>query len=232
MARTPASKNALLAFALLQALPAAAVELDLEVGVASTAVYRGVRLVEDGPVYRALLEARSEEGYYAGVWASRVDYAFDDRSREIDYFAGYHKRIDPRFALDLTLLRYTYDEDVRGHSYDWSEAQLAAHVGDSWTVLLSAADDWLGRDEKHYVLESTFRRPLPNYFVGYVTVGHQFTDRVIDQEYTYWQVGLTRPLRGFHVTVEHTGIEGMEPFGPMVESQFLFSVTKSFSLHR
>jgi uncharacterized protein (TIGR02001 family) len=210
----------------------AEIHVEANLAVVSNSVYRGVKLIDHGAALQARVQARSDAGLYIGVWASRVDYPFDDRALEVDYFGGYHKRWSPHLAADITFLRYTYDKDVNGVSYDWGEIQLAIHLRDRWTFLAGVADDWIGRDERHQVIEGTYRHPLPHTFVAYASLGRQFTDRVIGEDYTYWEMGLTRVISGFDVSLEYSDIGGIEPRGPIADSQFAVSIARSFTFAR
>jgi uncharacterized protein (TIGR02001 family) len=217
---------------------AAEVDLRLKAAVASNSVYRGLKLTHEGPVYQGLVEVSgalspnggADSGWYAGVWASSVDYETDERRYELDFFAGVHMRWSDWIATDTTLLRYTFDEDVHSSSYDWSELQVAAHIYDRWTLLATVADDWIGRAERHYVLEATYRHPLPMQAVGYVSAGHQFVEDVINDEYSYWQIGVTKPFAGFDFSFEYADVIGIKPFGPIAEQQVSFSIARRFTL--
>jgi uncharacterized protein (TIGR02001 family) len=199
-------------------------DLRLGAAIASDYVFRGVVQTDQGIAYQAVAEIESAHGFYGGVWTSRVDYAFDERNAEVDWFAGWLIRISDAFALDAGIVRYTYDADFAGEETDWTELQLATHVHDRWSFLVAAARGWLATDERSYVAEATYRHPLPALVVLDATWGQQFADAVIDQRYGYGELGLSRAFGPIDVRLAVADTFGADLPHPLDDTRYTVSV--------
>ena len=117
--RMPSVRSFALAVAAVVTLaPAGATDLGLT--VATDYMMRGVRQTWSGPAYQGLVEHGFKTGIFAGLWASRVSFrAEDPRNVELDYFAGYRKRLRPDVAFDITATR-----EQKHRALDAYEAQF------------------------------------------------------------------------------------------------------------
>ena len=211
--------------ALVSIAPAAfGADVQLRAAVASDYVFRGIVQSDDGPAYQALAEIEGERGVYAGVWASRVEYPFDDRTREVDWFAGWQRRLTDAVALDASVVHYTYDADFAGADTDWTELQLAAHLAERWSFLIAAADGWLATDDRSYVAEATYRHPLPARIVLDATYGEQFAAAVIDQRYGYVELGLSREFGAIGLRFSVADTFGVALPEPLDDTTYTVSV--------
>lgn len=117
------------AAAALLAGPAAAQDRDLDiavnVGVASDYVFRGVSQTGGDPQVFGGVDLTSGI-FYAGVWASNVDYD-DSTDAEVDLYAGVTPQLGA-VSLDLGVLYYGYVDAPSGADYDYFEFQAAATV--------------------------------------------------------------------------------------------------------
>jgi uncharacterized protein (TIGR02001 family) len=187
---------AMLLGALAGLLPGPArADLRLTLDLATDYVYRGVSQTDHGPGLGATVAYQHDAGWYLGVAAARVDYApsADRREVEIDYFAGYHRRLSGDLAVDLGFVYYAYDRD-RPVDYDWAEAQLTLLLGDHWRALLSFSPDWYGLGEASWVGELGYRRALPLALIADVTAGYTRVDDAFFDGYGYAEAGLARAL--------------------------------------
>lgn len=92
------------------AATAAAEEVSYFAGVALTSNYvsNGVTQTRDGAAIQPYLEA-SKGGFYAGIWASNVDFGTADTA-EIDLYLGYRTSLfDDVLGLDIGYARYFYN---------------------------------------------------------------------------------------------------------------------------
>jgi len=100
---------ALAAAGTLAAGAASAQDVTVSAGTAlySNYVSSGYTQSDDGPALQGYVEVESH-GFYAGIWASTVD--FDDQdSIEVDLYAGYRNELASGFSYDLSYYRYYYD---------------------------------------------------------------------------------------------------------------------------
>lgn len=91
---------------------AAAQDFNVYGGVTATTnyVFRGVTFSDDGPALQPYLEAEYK-GFYAGIWASNVDFGPDGTDDyEVDYYIGYRGETSGGFSYDLNYARFTFDD--------------------------------------------------------------------------------------------------------------------------
>ena len=104
--------NALLgfaAFASLAAAPALAQEVTVtgNVALATDYTFRGLSQTDNHPAVQGGLDASfGSSGFYAGAWASNVDFGFGD-SIELDLYGGYKFPLGP-VAMDVGVIGYLY----------------------------------------------------------------------------------------------------------------------------
>ena len=99
---------------------AADVEISANVALTTNYIFRGISQTDDGPAIQGGFDAGIEM-FYAGVWASSVDFG-DDTTMEIDVYAG----ISPEFngtTFDFGVLYYAYPDspDLATGSQDFVE---------------------------------------------------------------------------------------------------------------
>ena len=98
------SRSLALIIALLM-VPEAHAEIDARLSLGTHYVYRGLNQAGDGPVLQGTLAYSNPAGWFGGVWASNVEFPWDDRSHEVDYFLGYQRHLNDAVAVDATLIR-------------------------------------------------------------------------------------------------------------------------------
>lgn len=203
----------------------AAAETDARISIISSYVHRGLEHSQSSPAYQASLEYQTA-GWFAGVWASTVDYGYDNRSSEVDYYLGYGRRMARNLALEATLIHYTYQGSTT-RDQDWSELQLSAYVADRWTFTWGVADNWWGTDERSRFLEATYRYPLPARFMLDATAGYQLTGRAAGIDYGYAETGISRRVGDFALRAGYVAVESKarERFSGFAENQWVASLT-------
>lgn len=206
-------------------------DMHAQLTLATDYVFRGLQQTAHGPAYQGTINYESELGLYAGVWASRVDYARpnDVRSAEIDFFVGYQKRLSPKIAFDLAAVHYAYT----GHqvfNYDWTELQATAYLGDAWALTFSAGDNWFGRDDLSYAAELTYRYPLPADVLLDATIGHVKLDHFFEDNYSFGEIGVTKSFGDFTARIAYsTTNSGADQFGGVAKDRWFASVTWTVS---
>jgi uncharacterized protein (TIGR02001 family) len=92
------------------ATPSAAEQWEFYGGVASVSNYvsNGVTQSDGKPAIQPYLEI-SVDGFYAGLWASNVDFG-DNDNWEVDLYAGYRKLLPNKLFVDVGYARYFYDD--------------------------------------------------------------------------------------------------------------------------
>lgn len=97
--------------------------ISANLGVVSNYIWRGVTQTDDGPAVQGGLDYSHSSGFYAGVWASNVDFNDDDAPNyELDGYLGFGGTIIPNLDYNLKAIYYAYpDADGAFKDYDFSE---------------------------------------------------------------------------------------------------------------
>lgn len=214
------------ALILLAVTPPLAAELDVQATIASDYVHRALLQTDSGGAVQGSMEYRWTAGWFAGVWASRVDFAYDDRDAEVDVYGGYGRRLSRRLAVEAAFIHYGYRGDSPRDD-DWDELQVTAHVGDYWTITAAAAENWWGAGGRSGTLEGSVRYPLPWRITVDTTVGYQFADRAVGVDYAYAEGGLSRPFGPLLARLAYSaaGTDARRRFGAVADDRFIVSLT-------
>lgn len=174
-------------------------EVAWNLGVTSDYVFRGYSQTSEDPAVFGGVDL-TIGGFYAGAWASNVDFG-DDTDAEIDLYGGYRSEI-AGFAVDIGGVGYFYASQPAGADYDYAELKAAASraIG---PVTLGAAVYWSPDffgvdDEATYVEANVAVSPAPKWTVS-GAVGHQSLD--VNDDYATWNAGVAYALTD-HVAID------------------------------
>jgi uncharacterized protein (TIGR02001 family) len=119
-------------------------------GIVSDYVFRGVTQSNRDVAFQGGLDyAFGDSGFYAGAWASNVDFqAFDGPSVELDAYVGYNTDLGDKFNLDVMLTRYTYhgSESTYGN-IDYNELITKFAMNDVATLTVGYTNDYSNTGE-------------------------------------------------------------------------------------
>jgi uncharacterized protein (TIGR02001 family) len=204
----------------------AAPAFSFNVGASSDYVFRGVSQTdENAQVYGG---ADVSYGmFYAGVWASNVDF-LDSTDAEIDGYVGVKPTAGP-VALDLGAIYYGYVDAPSGSDYGYWEfkaaGSLPAGPGTIGAALYYSPDFFGSVDEALYY-EINGSVPLADKLSLSGAFGHQSLEGPGD--YTTWNVGMGYALNDhigldlrYHDTDEHS-------FGKLYDSRVVVGLKASF----
>lgn len=151
--------SAVLLSSLIATSAHAAVEANI--GATSNYLWRGVTQTDDAVAVQGGIDYSHESGFYAGTWASNVDFG-DDTSYEVDFYAGFAGNFTDDFGYDINYLYYAYP-DADG-SIDFSEVTAAL----SWK--------WLSVSYSHVVHagDDVASEPLDNSDMGYAQANFSY----------------------------------------------------------
>ncbi|WP_144212620.1 TorF family putative porin [Shewanella donghaensis] len=103
-------------------------EVTGNIGATSNYLWRGVSQTGDSVAVQGGVDYENESGFYAGTWASNVDFG-DGTSYELDLYAGYGGSITEDLSYDINYLYYAYPDSPG--SVDFGEVS----VGLAWKWL-------------------------------------------------------------------------------------------------
>ncbi|GIU08273.1 hypothetical protein TUM4261_14720 [Shewanella sp. c952] len=148
--------------ALLSISAHAAVEANI--GATSNYLWRGITQTDDAVAVQGGIDYSHDAGFYAGTWASNVDFG-NETSYEVDFYAGFAGSIGDEFGYDISYLYYAYPD--ANDSIDFGEVTLAASwkwIEVSYAHVVNAGNDVTGDatlDEKDMgYLQTTLTFPL------------------------------------------------------------------------
>ncbi len=193
---------------------AAHAEITGTVSAVSDYNFRGISLSSSDPALQGSLDWAGESGFYAGAWASTIDYGPDyDGNVEVDLYGGFAGEFSEGFGYDVGLVVYTYP-DSSGDRFDQTSEiknypEIYAGVTYKGFELKQwYTNDYGGSDLDAFYTEGNYTYELPADFgltahLGY-SYGDAFSD--IDSEYMDYSVGVTytlEPLRPRPVLGRH-----------------------------
>lgn len=97
--------------------------LSSTIGLYSDYVFRGISQTGETPALQGNIDLEHDSGFYAGVWASNVDFgAGDDADLEIDYYGGFRGNlINDSFGYDIGAVYYSYPGVDSDLDFDYPE---------------------------------------------------------------------------------------------------------------
>ena len=159
------------------------------VGVANDYVFRGVSQTS-GDIQVFGGADLSYGSFYAGTWASNVDFA-DSTDAEIDFYAGFKPTLGAA-TLDLGVIYYGYIDAPSGSDYGNFEFKAAASVpagpGTVGAAVLYSPDSFGAVDDSiYYEVNASF--PLADTLSIGGALGRATFEGPGD--YTTWNIGAT-----------------------------------------
>jgi uncharacterized protein (TIGR02001 family) len=210
------------------AAPASAqstVDVAWNVGAVSDYVFRGFSQTGEDPAIQGGVDLTSG-GFYAGAWASNVDFG-DDTDAEVDLYGGYRTEAGG-FALDFGAIGYLYVGEPDGADYNYAEFKAAASraVGPAtFGAAVYYSPDFFGADkEATYAEVNGAFSPAPKWTVS-GALGKQWLD--VSDDYTTWNVGVGYALTdkvGVDVRYHDSDVDGV----PGAEDRIVGAVKLTF----
>ena len=164
------------------------VDIAFNAAVTSDYVFRGYSQTDEDPALQAGVDL-TFGSWYAGAWASNVDFG-DDTDAEIDLYGGIRTEAGG-FALDFGVVGYGYVNEPSAADYNYVELKAAASraIGPVTAgVAFYYSPDFFGADgEAFYTEANAAFSPAPGWTVS-GAVGKQVLD--INADYTTWNAGV------------------------------------------
>lgn len=217
--------------------PANAEGMSGEVMLVSDYRFRGASASNGDPSVQAGLEWASEEGWYAGVWASTLGADNAAGDLEIDLYAGRTIDLTTNVSFDANVIYYAYPSPDTGSVEEWSNFELntAMHVMLSDDTQASAglsyawAQESLGDEESFYVFIDTKHYYSDRWkavaHIGYTDGSYALSEGGSDVD---WAVGLAYELFStLWVGVDYIGLDVPQP-GGYEPGALVFSLSKTW----
>jgi len=187
---TAACAAALALLATAGAASAQEVDFSFNAAVTSDYVFRGASQSDENPVGQAGVDMTAG-GFYAGAWASMVDFG-DTTDAEFDVYTGYRTEASG-YALDFGIIGYVYAGDDQSSDYDYLELKAAGSRAFGPATVGAAvyySPDFFGSadEEATYVEVNAAFSPIDKVTVS-GAVGNQYLD--VSDDYLTWNLGAT-----------------------------------------
>ena len=166
-----------------------AFDVDLGASLMSDYIFRGITQTDHGPALQAYFDP-SYGIFYAGIFATNVDYHTSDPDLEIDLYIGARPELGP-VSTDFSYLHYFYPG---ASDSNYSEVTAAASILPTEMLTLRGEFDYSwdyvqSGDDATY-LEGSAALALPNGFGISAAAGYQmFGSGVGLSDYLTWNVG-------------------------------------------
>lgn len=171
-------------------------EVTIYAALTSDYVYRGISNSDEHAAVQLALDVSADSGLFGGVWSSTTDISSGDRKRslEVDYYVGYVRYFENDWSASVSINRTTYPGVNSNISYDYNEFAAVVGFDDRVWVQVDYTDSIFGHGESAYNVEILANWPLPASLTLSTGLGHNDVSNIARSAYTYWQVGVSRPL--------------------------------------
>lgn len=224
------------AAAMLMATGAVAhAEISGTLAVTSDYNWRGVTQSANDPAIQGSLDFAHDSGFYAGAWASTIDFGDDsDADIEVDLYTGFSG--GETVLWDLGLVWYTYPSS-NGDALDFPE--VYASLGYKWIEgKISYTSNFGGLSEQALYYEANGNFELPLDLTLGVHAGFSDGDGIEaaygQSNYFDWSVGLSYTLWHLDLNLKYWDGSDLETFDGAPDDVFnsegkvIFTVSTTF----
>ncbi len=165
------------------------------IGVASNYIWRGVTQTQDQAAVSGGVDFTSDSGFYAGTWASNVDFGADatDAGYELDLYGGYGGEING-FGYDVGYILYAYPSL---NDANFSEVYLNTSIA-GFSIGVSYQVDADFTDENYLYLSAGYDFDLGDGW-GMSLYGGSYDTGADNSDYTHYGVSFSKGDFGFAI---------------------------------
>jgi uncharacterized protein (TIGR02001 family) len=176
------------------------------VGVVSNYMWRGMSQTRNGAALQGGLDLSHSSGFYAGYWASNVNFDLVDHAdTEQDFYAGYGFSVGD-FAFDLKRVEYHY---ASADELDFGETH--AHVS-AYGVTLGldySSDTPVAESDSAVHYYGSYSHSLPQDVTFTGTIGqYDYKDAGwvggADSKYSYYNLAVNKEMWGVNFGAAYT----------------------------
>lgn len=155
---------------------------DASTTLTSDYLYKGVSQTGNKPALQLELNKNFERGWYAGAFASNVDFG-DDTWLELNAFGGRYWQFNDTIGVELGALYYNYHGE--GSDFDYTEITAALYVQE-WRLQSWYSWDYAGTGAGHIIVEAAYTFYQDNHWSAALGVNQS---RSLDAEHWLWASG-------------------------------------------
>lgn len=171
--------------------------------------------------------------FYAGVWASSVDFS-DDTTVEVDVYGGIKHKFD-KVEVDLGVIYYAYPDANDNNDQDYLEIKLGLSGDLTDNVALSGtvyySDDYYNGSGEAWIYEGgisiglgTYGRFSPTFsaLIGQVN----FDDDINNEDLAYWNAGVEVGFDKFALDLRYWGTD--DDVNDLRDDRFVATISSSW----
>lgn len=226
-------KKSVMSLAIVAAIsaPALAVaesSISANVTLATDYMFRGVSQTDNKGAIQGGFDYDSGAGFYAGIWASNVDFG-TDASTEMDYYFGYAGDINKDVSFDVSFIYFDYEGDAE---FDYQEIAGSISFSD-FTVGMNYSPEYLGEGGPDFFYPyADYSFGLPDDMSLDLHVGYNKVDEdgVIDSDDDYldYSIGLSKSISDVDLSLAYIGNDVDADSADIFDDRLMFSISKSF----
>jgi len=193
---------------LMASAAAANAELSGTVTAVSDYDFRGISLSSTDPALQGSIDYSMESGFYAGAWASNIDYGPGyDGSIELDLYAGFAGETEAGLGWDVGLVWYLYPDSSSSATKDEISDYPELYVGLTYNIFEFKqwySNDLSGSDEDGFYTEANAAVELPANFGLNLHAGYNWGDYFdeLESEYIDYSIGVAYTLGNFDLELK------------------------------
>ena len=225
-------------------------EIEANVALSTDYIFRGITQTNNDPAISGGFDYSFDDGFYAGVWASNVNFGSNSfltedengepalgsnssTSTEIDLYAGWAGEISEGVELDLAYVYFAYPGDSGALNY--SEF-LASVSFDDLTFGLIYSPDYFGSDSDAFIFNVDYSVGINENLTldlhsGYITTSdNDVVAAGVGDNYLEYSIGLSTAAAGVDLSLTFHGTDISSSVEDEVgsEERIVFSIGKSF----
>jgi uncharacterized protein (TIGR02001 family) len=219
--------------ALLMVSAVASAEITSTVTLTSDYDFRGLTQTDEDPALQLSLDYSNDSGWYAGAWASNVDYPGYDGSVELDLYTGFTGETEAGLGWDVGFIYYAFpssdntatEEKIEGFPEIYGTLSQGIFSGTLWY-----SNDFEGTGENAFYLEGNAGIPLPRDLTLNLHAGYSFGDYWSDvdgDKYFNYSAGLAYTLNQFDLELKYVASDRDD-----ADDRLIFSVSTTFPWSR
>lgn len=194
--------------------------------IASDYVFRGVSQNDEKAVLQLGADLNFDNGFYAGVWASNVDFGSGGPDVEVDTYIGWNTDLSETWNLDLMLNRYNYlgEQDGFGDG-DYNELITTLAYNETYSFTFGYTNDVYNLDDDGFYYGVAGSWTLGADVGLDVSFGHStFGDTGI-KDYNDWSVAVNRDFGPVNAALGFYGTDasGEDNFGDVADNRLVLS---------
>lgn len=192
---------------------------------------RGVSQTDRSPTLQGALTFTVDPGFFAGVWASNVDYNDGSQaSLELDYLVGYTGSIDA-FSYTGQVIFYTYPGASSSVNYDYIEGNIGIAYDLGGIIpnanVFYSPDTFGGVGKAWYYTGGLKTTKLADMFVLYANVGKYAYSRAGIKDATDWNIGVITSVYGIDLNLQYAH-NNDKAYGKWSKGRVILTATKAF----